>query len=198
MFFVLYLYNSAFKFFRMGYASALAWILFFLLLAMTLLVFRSSALGRSTNPTVMLKNLFVPSVPCNPIGMSTLLHEAMVLLFKNRPDLAPELLRRVFGIELPPFAEVRVASAELSEVVPREHRADLIVLLLDGKPVLAIVLEVQLSRDPDKHTSWHRDRARAGCGDAGAVGALGHRARKRRARLCHRPGCPRGRARARR
>jgi Arc/MetJ-type ribon-helix-helix transcriptional regulator len=103
---------------------------------------------------MMLKNLFVSSVPCNPIGMSTLLHEAMVLLFRNRPDLAPELLRRVFGIELPPFAEVRVASAELSEAVPREHRADLIVLLLDGKPVLAIVLEVQLSRDPDKHTSW--------------------------------------------
>ena len=86
--------------------------------------------------------------------MSSLLHEALVLLFRNRPDLAPELLRRVFGVELPRFAEARVASAELSEVVPREHRADLIVLLLDGKPVLAIVLEVQLSRDPEKHRSW--------------------------------------------
>jgi hypothetical protein len=95
----------------------------------------------------------------------TLLHEAMVLLFRNRPDLAPELLRRVFGIELPPFAEVRVASAELSEVVPREYRADLIVMLLDGRPVLAIVLEVQLSRDPDKHTSCVRSSSpkRASC-----------------------------------
>jgi Arc/MetJ-type ribon-helix-helix transcriptional regulator len=99
--------------------------------------------------------------------VSSLLHEALVLLFRNRPDLAPELLSRVFGVELPPFAEVRVASAELSEVVPREHRADLIVLLLDGKPVLAIVLEVQLDRDRDKLTSWPAyltgARARYGC-----------------------------------
>jgi multiple sugar transport system permease protein len=42
--YVLYLYRNAFEFFKMGYASALAWILFFLLLGMTLLVFRSSAL----------------------------------------------------------------------------------------------------------------------------------------------------------
>jgi multiple sugar transport system permease protein len=42
--YVLYLYRNAFEFFKMGYASALAWILFFILLSMTLLVFRSSAL----------------------------------------------------------------------------------------------------------------------------------------------------------
>ena len=38
----LYLYQNAFKFFDMGYASALAWILFLLVLLVTLLVFRSS------------------------------------------------------------------------------------------------------------------------------------------------------------
>jgi multiple sugar transport system permease protein len=42
--YVLYLYRNAFEFFRMGYASALAWVLFFILMGMTLLVFRSSAL----------------------------------------------------------------------------------------------------------------------------------------------------------
>jgi multiple sugar transport system permease protein len=42
--YVLYLYRNAFEFFKMGYASALAWILFFLILVMTLLIFRSSAL----------------------------------------------------------------------------------------------------------------------------------------------------------
>jgi multiple sugar transport system permease protein len=42
--YVLYLYRNAFEYFRMGYAAALAWILFFILLGMTLLVFRSSAL----------------------------------------------------------------------------------------------------------------------------------------------------------
>ena len=42
---------------------------------------------------------------------------------------------------------MRIESADLTEVVPAEYRADLIVLLVDGKPVLAIVVEVQLSRD---------------------------------------------------
>ena len=38
----LYLYQNAFRFFDMGYASALAWILFLIVLVVTLLVFRSS------------------------------------------------------------------------------------------------------------------------------------------------------------
>ena len=42
-FFVLYLYNNAFKFFRMGYASALAWVFFFILVTFTLLIFKSSS-----------------------------------------------------------------------------------------------------------------------------------------------------------
>lgn len=40
----LYLYRNAFEYFRMGYASALAWILFGYILILTLLVVRSSAL----------------------------------------------------------------------------------------------------------------------------------------------------------
>jgi len=44
LFYVLYLYQSAFQYFQMGYASLLAWILFFYILLLTLLVFRS---GRS-------------------------------------------------------------------------------------------------------------------------------------------------------
>lgn len=43
LFYVLYLYQNAFQFFRMGYASALAWILFVIILVLTILVFRSSA-----------------------------------------------------------------------------------------------------------------------------------------------------------
>jgi len=38
----LYLYQNAFKFFDMGYASAMAWILFLLVLVVTMLVFKSS------------------------------------------------------------------------------------------------------------------------------------------------------------
>jgi multiple sugar transport system permease protein len=38
-----YLYSNAFRYMKMGYASALAWVLFIIVLLLTLLVFRSSA-----------------------------------------------------------------------------------------------------------------------------------------------------------
>ena len=41
LFFVLYIYRQAFQFFNMGYASALAWVLFIIILVFTLLIFRS-------------------------------------------------------------------------------------------------------------------------------------------------------------
>lgn len=37
------LYNEAFKYFKMGYASALSWIMFVIVVALTLLIFRSSS-----------------------------------------------------------------------------------------------------------------------------------------------------------
>lgn len=43
LFYVLYLYQVAFRNFQMGYASALAWVLFVIVLLLTLLAFRSSA-----------------------------------------------------------------------------------------------------------------------------------------------------------
>src|SRR4051812_7069751 len=99
--------------------------------------------------------------------MASMLHEGLLLLFRNRPALAPELLRDVLGIGLPNWTEARVESAELTEVVPTEYRADLVVLLLDGKPIFAIVVEVQLSRDEDKRKSWPMYltslRSRVGC-----------------------------------
>jgi multiple sugar transport system permease protein len=42
LFFVLYLYRKAFQGFEMGYASALAWVLFAIVLACTLIVFKTS------------------------------------------------------------------------------------------------------------------------------------------------------------
>ena len=41
--YTLYLFWNAFRWFKMGYASAMAWILFFIVAALTLLLFRSSA-----------------------------------------------------------------------------------------------------------------------------------------------------------
>lgn len=42
LFYVYYLYRNAFQYYEMGYASALAWILFLVILAFTLVVFRTS------------------------------------------------------------------------------------------------------------------------------------------------------------
>lgn len=99
----------------------------------------------------------------------SLTHEGLLCLFRNRPELAPELLRDALHVPLPVYAEARIESAELTDVVPTEYRADLVVLLALGKPVLGIVVEVQLElRDDDrKFFSWPvyvaNLRARLGC-----------------------------------
>ncbi|ADO67949.1 hypothetical protein [Stigmatella aurantiaca] len=99
--------------------------------------------------------------------MASMQHEGLLLLFRHRPTLAPELLRDALGFSLPPWSEARVESAELTEVVPTEYRADLVVLLLEGKPVFAMVVEVQLARDEDKRKTWPLSltslRSRVGC-----------------------------------
>jgi multiple sugar transport system permease protein len=43
LFYALYLYQNAFKYFKMPYASAMAWILFLIVIVATLVLFRSSA-----------------------------------------------------------------------------------------------------------------------------------------------------------
>lgn len=86
--------------------------------------------------------------------MPSQLHEALLLLFRNRPSLAPELLREALHIELPSYTDVRIDSADLTDVQPAEYRADLVLLLLDGDPVLGIVVEAQLSSDERKRFVW--------------------------------------------
>lgn len=86
--------------------------------------------------------------------MPSPLHEALLLLFRNRPALAPELLREALHFEPPPYSEARIDSADLTEIQPTEYRADLVVLLLRGVPVLGIVVEVQLARDDRKRFAW--------------------------------------------
>ncbi len=81
-------------------------------------------------------------------------HEALLLLFRNEPSLAPKSLRDSRGLELPACTHTRIDSADLTEVQPAEYRADLVVLPLNGKPVFGIVVEVQLSSDEDKRYVW--------------------------------------------
>jgi hypothetical protein len=86
-----------------------------------------------------------------------LLHEGLLDLFRHRPTLAPELLRERLCAPLPLFDRVRVGDANLTDLVPTEFRADLVLLLegeADGVPLGALVVEVQLRPDPDKRWSW--------------------------------------------
>ena len=86
--------------------------------------------------------------------MPSQLHEALLLLFRNRPALAAELLRDALRVELPAFSDARIDSADLTDVQPAEYRADLVVILKRDRPVLGIVVEVQLAPDERKRFSW--------------------------------------------
>jgi hypothetical protein len=85
--------------------------------------------------------------------MPSLTHEALLGLFRNRPELAPELLRSR-QVELPEYTEARIESADFSQLAPTGYHADLVVLLVDDAPVLGIVVEVQLAKKPRKRYTW--------------------------------------------
>lgn len=86
--------------------------------------------------------------------MPSQLHEALLMLFRYRPALAPELLREALHVELPEYTELRVDSENLNDLQPAEYRADMVILLLHGKPVLGIIVEIQLGKDEDKRFAW--------------------------------------------
>lgn len=81
-------------------------------------------------------------------------HEALLLLFRNRPTLAPDVVRDALQVELPEYTEVSFDTADLTNLQPAEYRADLVVLLLKGTPVYGIIVEVQLAADKDKRYAW--------------------------------------------
>jgi hypothetical protein len=81
-------------------------------------------------------------------------HEALLQLFRNRPSLAPELLREALRRKLPEYAEVQVDSADLTQAQPTEYRADMVIRLVRERPVLGIIVEVQLSKWARKRYVW--------------------------------------------
>jgi hypothetical protein len=60
----------------------------------------------------------------------------------------------VWRLVRPDYGSARIESANFNNIIPAEYRADLVVLLVNGKPVFAIVVEVQLGVDTDKLFSW--------------------------------------------
>lgn len=87
--------------------------------------------------------------------MPSMLHEALVELFHRDPALAPELLAGPLRVELPVWQRARLDSADLTDRNPAEGRADTVIALTAaGTTVAGLMVEVQLSRDPQKRRSW--------------------------------------------
>jgi hypothetical protein len=87
--------------------------------------------------------------------MPSHLHEALTELFRHRPALAAELLTGALGVPVPPWRRAQLAAADLTDLAPTEYRADAVVTLAaEEAPVLAVVIEVQLRRDPAKRRTW--------------------------------------------
>jgi Domain of unknown function (DUF4351) len=88
------------------------------------------------------------------LPMLSYLHEVLLLLFRNNSKLAAELLQRL-QVEVPPYSDVQIASADLTDLKPAEYRADLVLLLLhEARTALGIIVEVQLSVDDEKQYAW--------------------------------------------
>lgn len=90
------------------------------------------------------------------------LHEALISLFRDRPELAAEVLRDQLHIAIPAYTEATVQSGDLGLLKPVEMRADLVVLFKDGKPVMVVVIEVQLHKAAAKRRVWASYLASAG------------------------------------
>jgi hypothetical protein len=89
------------------------------------------------------------------IGVPSFLHEFLVDLFRQRPELALELLRACVGIRLE-GATAKLGSIDLSQVVPAEYRTDALTVIRDLKEeaIAAVIVEVQLWVDDDKRRTW--------------------------------------------
>src|SRR5215470_5717249 len=98
---------------------------------------------------------FAPAGVATVTVMLSYLHEGLVELFRYRPTLATEMLADLLGVSVPSFDEARVASSDLTNLVPTEYRADTVITLtLGDAPVLGLVVEVQLRDDPQKRWAW--------------------------------------------
>jgi hypothetical protein len=87
--------------------------------------------------------------------MPSHLHEILIQMFRDRPELVADLLGGPLGVEIPAFHTARLSSGDLTDVAPTEYRADAVVTLnLAADPVLAVVVEVQLRPDPRKRRTW--------------------------------------------
>jgi hypothetical protein len=89
------------------------------------------------------------------LTMPSITHQGLVELFRARPTLALDLLRETLRCNVPDATSVEVISASVEEMVPTEHRADVMVLLRnDGASVAVVIVEIQLAVDRNKSYTW--------------------------------------------
>ncbi|MEV5706593.1 hypothetical protein [Actinoallomurus sp. NPDC052274] len=94
-------------------------------------------------------------------------HQMVLELIRERPALAADLLDCVCKGLVPSTTHARLEPADLSEHKPVSYHADAVVTLGKDRAELAVIVEVQRRRDPQKRLSWPAyvatARARLGC-----------------------------------
>lgn len=75
--------------------------------------------------------------------MPSFAHEAPLVLFRECPDFAVQVVRELFGVEVPHDHPVHVVEADLTQLVPAEFRADLVLQVGGEPPAMGIIIEVQ-------------------------------------------------------
>ena len=87
--------------------------------------------------------------------MASTPHEIWVELLHEQPEVVVELARGA-GVRLPANVAVRATGGEIRKTRPDSLRADLVVQLRGSgkRPVLAVIVEVQLTKNSRKRRTW--------------------------------------------
>ncbi|MFN3201556.1 MAG: hypothetical protein ACE366_24350 [Bradymonadia bacterium] len=87
--------------------------------------------------------------------MPSVLHEAIVSLFTERPQLAAELLEGSGQLALPVHDAISGGKVNLAQETTAAYDADeMTLLMLAGQVQMALIIEVQLHIDSGKQFSW--------------------------------------------
>jgi hypothetical protein len=90
--------------------------------------------------------------------MPSLAHDAPLDLLREDPTQVPALLREALGLELPRFDTTSLTDSDFTQLRSASFHADLTVTLHGGRgdrrPVMGIIVELQLGRDRRKWRSW--------------------------------------------
>ncbi|NRQ37903.1 hypothetical protein HII36_39650 [Nonomuraea sp. NN258] len=89
--------------------------------------------------------------------MPSVVHDTLNTLFRNRPELAVELLQHVYAMDFPPHTLVEVAGSDFNDRPSQDFQADTVVLVGPRQePVHGVIVEVQRDRTDEKRKAWTR------------------------------------------